>query len=145
MKTTKIVILALAAAVILGAGFFAYNALQNKGTKEQEPIITESVKKELSLRIDFGDGTFKDFSADFKENYSAFDLLKAASEKLVFPVKSKTYDIGVLVEGINGIEGGKDNKYWMYYVNGELPMLAADKNYLKAGDKVEFKFEASKF
>lgn len=102
-------------------------------------------KKGLSLHIDFGDGTFKDFSASFKENYSVFDLLKEASENLAIPIKTKTYDVGVFVEAINGIEGGKDNKYWLYYVNGELPMVAADKNYLKVSDKVEFKFEKSQF
>ena len=48
-------------------------------------------------------------------NPNAFDLLKEASEKLTFPIKSKTYDIGVFVESINGIDGGKDNKYWSYY------------------------------
>lgn len=143
MKKIKIIVL-ISAIIILGAGFFAYNAFQDKIFVEENQT-TENSQKEAFLRIDFGDGTFKDFSADFDENYSAFDLLEDASEQLAIPIKTKTYDIGVLVEAVGGIEGGKDNKYWMYYVNGELPMVSADKNYLKAGDKVEFKFEESKF
>src|SRR3989339_1029669 len=121
MKTTKIAILSLVAVIILGAGFFSYNASKNRIAEDQEPA-KENVQKNLSLRIDFGNGAFKDFSVEFKENYTAFDLLKEASEELALGLKNKTYDIGVLVEAIDGIEGGKDNKYWMYYVNGELPM-----------------------
>ena len=33
----------------------------------------------------------------------------------------------------------------MYYVNGVLPMVAADKKEIKSGDIVEFKFEKSPF
>ena len=143
MKITKVIILVLGLAIILVGGFFTYNAIKNNNTKE--PVVEQNIQKGLSLRIDFGNGNFKDFSVDFKENYSAFDLLKEAPEKLAFPVKSKTYDIGVFVESINGIDGGKDNKYWSYYVNGEMPMISSDKNLLKSGDKVEFRFEESKF
>ena len=145
MKKIKIIISVLAIIVVLGAGLFVYNALQQEGIEKQQDLVAGDTQKEVFLRIDFGDGTSKNYSIDFKENYSAFDLLKEASEKLIFPVKSKTYDIGVFIEAINNIEGGKDNKYWAYYINGELPMVAADKNYLKTGDRVEFKFEESKF
>ena len=143
MKTTKVIILVFVAVIFLAGGFFAYNAIKNNGTKE--PVVEQNTQKELFLHIDFGNETSKDFLVDFKENYSVFDLLKEASEKLSFSIKSKTYDIGVFIESINGIDGGKDNKYWSYYVNGEMPMISADKNLLKLGDKVDFKFEESKF
>lgn len=104
-----------------------------------------SKKIYVFLSIDFGEGTLQSFATVFREDYTVFDLLKEASEKQGFLIKSKNYDIGVFVEAINGIEGGQDNKYWQYYVNGETPMVAADKYYLKARDKVEFKFEKSKF
>ena len=42
-------------------------------------------------------------------------------------------------------ENGENGKYWLYYVNGEMPMVSADKKELRPGDKVEFKFEKSPF
>lgn len=142
-KTTKVIILVLGVAIILVGGFLIYHATQNITTKE--PAAEQNIQKGVSLHIDFGNGSSKDFSRDFKENYSAFDLLKEASEKLAFPVKSKTYDIGVFVESINNIEGGKDNKYWIYYVNGKAATVSANNEKLNPGDYVEFKFEESKF
>ena len=37
MKTTKIAILSLVAVIILGAGFFSYNASKNRIAEDQEP------------------------------------------------------------------------------------------------------------
>lgn len=140
----KKIILLLAAIIVLGAGFFAYNAVLNRQFENQNQSASDNIKN-ASLKIDFGDGTYKDFSGEFKGDYSAFALLKNASEKMNFSLEIKAYGSDVFVDSINGVRGGKDNKYWMYYVNGELPMISADKNFLKAGDKVEFKFEESKF
>jgi hypothetical protein len=53
--------------------------------------------------------------------------------------------MGVLVKSIDGVENGTDNKYWQYWVNGELPMVAADKKEVEAGDRIEWKFESSPF
>jgi len=39
--------------------------------------------------------------------------------------------------------GGVDSKYWMYYVDGVIAPVAADKQELTKGMKVEFKYEAS--
>lgn len=139
----KVIISLLVVVIILAGGFFIYDTTQNNSIKE--PVTEQNIPQKVSLHIDFGNGTFQDFSVDYKENYSAFDLLKEASENLAFSVKSKTYDIGVFVESISDIDGGKDNKYWSYYVNGEMPMIASDKNLLKPGDGVEFRFEESKF
>ena len=53
--------------------------------------------------------------------------------------------MGILIEAIGEKENGKDGKYWLYYVNGEMPQVAADKQILKANEVVEFKFEKSPF
>ena len=54
-------------------------------------------------------------------------------------------DMGVLIEAIEGQQNGQDNKYWLYYVNGEMPMTSADQQKIKPGDVVEFRFEESAF
>jgi len=49
------------------------------------------------------------------------------------------------VENIDGVKNGTDNKYWQYWVNGELPMVSADKKEVKKGDEVEWKFGPAEF
>jgi len=58
-------------------------------------------------------------------------------------LKTKTYDFGIFIEAIGDKENGEDGKYWMYYVNEEMPMMAVDKKEIGPGDKIEFKFEKS--
>lgn len=74
---------------------------------------------------------------EFNESITAFDLLKKSGLTLEF----KNYDMGIFIEAIGNKKNGQDNKYWLYYVNGQMPMIAADKYILKPGDKVEFRFE----
>ncbi len=76
---------------------------------------------------------------------TAFDLLKNKTEELNIPLKIKTYDFGILIEAIGNKKNGQDGKYWMYYVNNEMPMVSVDKKEIKPGDKVEFRFEKSPF
>ena len=112
---------------------------------KKENAVTESVKSEIVLIIDNGDKTKNVVSIEFKENMTAFDLLKAGAEKLSLPLKTKQYDMGVFIEAIGKIENGQNGKYWLYYVNGKTPMVAADKTIIKITDKVEYKFEKSLF
>ena len=109
-----------------------------------EPAI-EGVKQEVILVIDDGGGTPRRFETEFKQGMTAFDLLKEGAEKLALTTKTKTYDIGIFIEAIGDKENGQDGKYWLYYVNEEMPMVASDKKEIKIGDKVEFKFEESAF
>lgn len=90
-------------------------------------------------------GAVLSFQNQFKEKMTAFDLLKERAGESGLALKTKTYDIGILIEAIGEKKNGDGGFYWMYYVNGELPMVAADKYELKPGDKVEFKFEKSTF
>lgn len=108
-------------------------------------ISSETTVKNVVLIIDSGDGSPKTDTAEFKDGMTAFDLLENQSEKAGLALKTKNYDIGVMIEAIGGVANGQGGKYWLYYVNGSMPMVAADKQVLKPGDKVEFKFEKSSF
>lgn len=113
---------------------------------EEIGIWPENIKKEVVLVvIDEGQGTSKTFISKFKEGMTAFDLLREGTLKLGLTLKTKTYDVGIFIEAIGDRENGQDEKYWLYYVNGELPTISADKKELKSEDKVEFKFEKSPF
>ena len=114
-------------------------------SKEEAIISQEKPENKVMLVIDGGEELSEAIEAEFKEGMTAFNLLGNEAEKLNLTLKSKTYDIGVFIEAIGNKENGEDGKYWLYYVNGEMPQVAADKQVLIPGDKVEFKFEKSPF
>ena len=130
--------------VILGLTIFLNKDNLLSPRKETE-VSQPEIKEEVSLIIDDGEKTLLISKSEFKEGTTAFDLLKEKTEESGLTLKTKTYDMGVLIEVIGDKENGEDGKYWMYYVNGEMPMVAADKKKINPGDKIEFKFEKSPF
>lgn len=105
----------------------------------------EAAEGKVILAIDSGEGDLNTFLTEFKEGMTAFSLLKEESDKLGFELRAKNYDMGIFIEKIGNAKNGQDGKYWLYYVNGEMPMISADKKELKERDKVEFKFEKASF
>ena len=83
--------------------------------------------------------------SEFIQGMTAFGLLENTVNNLGLALKTQNFDLGVFIKSIDVIENGQDDKYWMYYVNGEMPMTSSDKYILKDGDIVEFKFEKSSF
>ncbi len=145
MKKTNIYIIIGIGIIIIGGLIMLSDEIsQSIFHKEIGGTILDNIKKEVVLVIDDGESP-KTFETEFREKMTAFDLLKSAAERLNLTLKTKTYDIGVMIESIGEKENGQDGKYWLYYVNGEMPMVAADKKEIKSGDKVEFKFEKSSF
>jgi hypothetical protein len=125
-------------------------SLKNFSFQKEKEILPEQkqeiIQEKVSLVINYGDEELnKNIQVDFKEGMTAFGLLKDEAEKLKLSLKTKNYDVGIFIESIGDTENGKEGKYWMYYVNGEMPMVSSDKKELKNGDKVEFKFEKSEF
>lgn len=76
---------------------------------------------------------------------SAYDILVSITAQNNIELQTKQYDFGLLVEAIGDKVNGQDNKYWLYYVNGEMPMVSVDNYEINLGDKIEFKFELSTF
>lgn len=121
------------------------NLVFQKEIKKYQENAPQIIDQRATLIINEGEGTPKTLKLGVQEGSTAFDLLKRASEKLNISLRTKTYDIGILIEAIGDKENGQDGKYWMYYINGEMPSVAADKKEIKVGDEVEFKFEKSPF
>jgi len=130
-------------AVIIGSWLLFSNRIMELPKKEG--ITEEEIEKEVVLIIDYGEGDRRSFQSEFKNGMTAFNLLKSKTEELNLALKTETYDMGVFIEAIGDKENGEDEKYWLYYVNGETPMVAADKKEINPGDKIEFKFEKSPF
>lgn len=146
MKKTNIFIGVGILIIIIGGWLIFPNQFGKFIPQKEIKILEENINKEIILVIDDGQGFQRTFKADFKDGMNAFDLLKEGTIKLDLALKTKNYEnLGVLIEAIGEIENGQDGQYWFYYVNKEAPMVAADKNLLKPGDNVEFKFEKSSF
>jgi hypothetical protein len=144
MKKNIYIIIGVIIIVAVG-GWFAFSNNFWKASVKEANVVQEKLEKEVALTINDGEKQPIIFKADFTEGMTAFDLLKNKAQETGLALKTQAYDIGILVQAIGDKEGGQDGKYWMYYVNGETPMISADKEVLKAGDKVEFKFEKSTF
>jgi hypothetical protein len=146
-KSIYILIGAVIIFIVIGGWFLLNSAsIQPNPQGELTPAPTENVAQNVALVIDEGQGTVRNFQVKFKEGITAFDALKSITDETGLALNTKTYDIGILVQAIGDKEGGQDGgKYWMYYVNGQAPTIAADKEALKPGDKVEFKFEKSPY
>lgn len=142
MSSKKIIVYIIIALVLASGLFFFYYS--NRGA--EAPIQEQEAKNEVSLFIDDGGGEkIKTFTAEFKQGMTAYDLLLQETVKTGLILQTKAYDTGILVENIGGIKNGENGKYWIYYINGQASQVAPDKYQLKAGDKVEFKFEKSIF
>jgi len=124
---------------IIGAG--AVIALNNRTSRLIPPAEETNVKEQAVLAVDDGKGSPKTFDVEFTQGDSAFNVLEDAFKKLNIALETKNYDIGVLIESIGGTKNGENGKYWMYYINGKLADIAADKYKINSGDKIEFKFE----
>ncbi len=115
-------------------GIFAYNEF----LKPEPALVTATIS------IDFGNGTVlsKEIGSD---NNTALGLLRT------YVGEANVQDAGGFVISINGVATvddvpgleGTEARYWLYYVNGEMPMESAALKVLQDGDVVEFKFETS--
>ena len=144
MKKNIYIIIGAVIIFLIAGWFVFFGDFWQTGVKKTNVVQKTAVEKAM-LVIDSGDGNPKTFTANFKQGITAFDLLKEEAEKLSLALKTKNYDTGIFIEAIGDKENGQDGKYWLYYVNGEMPMVSAGKKEIKAGDKVEFKFEKSTF
>jgi antitoxin component YwqK of YwqJK toxin-antitoxin module len=120
-------------------------------SSQDQPTISAQLlrgiaKEKVSYKIIEGNGKIISSALIASENSTVFSLLQDLSKKEIFKIESKQYEgMGVLVESIDGIKNGTDNKYWQYWINGELPMVAADKKGVKNGDKIEWRFDLADF
>lgn len=136
MKRIGLIIPAL---IIAGVALWQLTASSPKvlPAKDQAPVEQEKTVPKVSVTIDFGDSTIRNFT-DITAS-TPFEALQNATTANSLPVEIKKYDFGTLVESINGFKNSAD-KAWVYYVNGQSGTVASDKYELKNGDIVEWKY-----
>lgn len=150
----KIAVIILVA-IAIGAALLI--RIESSSTEEGITIFFENLIKEnenskvvseekITYILNKGDENTISYQISLSENSTVFSLLEKLAEDEIFVIETTTYpEMGVMVESIDGYKNGTDNKYWQYWVNEELPMVAADKKNVSKGDKIEWKFEAISF
>lgn len=126
--------------VFIGTRLFPNLTLEQlirSGDSTQSSVAPDSQLPQVSVTINFETEkkNYTDIAA--KNPYEAL-LTAAAKDKL--EVGTKQYDFGIFVEKI-GSTASKEDRAWIYYVNGKSGDIAADKKELKTGDSVEWKYE----
>lgn len=107
-----------------------------------QPKIEKNDQKEITIIIDYGNGTKRQFRGDgitFMNNENAWSVLQraAASASISLEVARGFYPIV-----INGKRNGEEGKRWVFYVNGERKNNGAPlEAEIKEGDEVVWKFE----
>ncbi len=106
----------------------------------------KAAQEETVYIINKGNGDVLYYEIVPSEDSTVFSLLKELSQRENFELESTLYEgMGVFVESIDGLRNGTQDKYWQYWVNNELPQVAADKMQIKKNDVIEWRFEASTF
>lgn len=71
-----------------------------------------------------------------EDGKTVLDLLREHAESVV----TEEQGDDVLVTAINGIEGGFEGRYWVYYVNEQAGLIAANRMNTVEGDSIEWLF-----
>lgn len=141
--------LLLTAALIYKAGRlsrFNYRADDSAATASavlDEPEASPSAVT-ADLTVNYGDArrvgeNLATYSAVPTAQRTALDLLLQAAKINNFTVDYEEQSFGAFIKSIGGIANQK-SVFWLYYVNGLPAPIAADKQDIKNGDRVEFRF-----
>ena len=150
-NTLKAVILAVIPLILVVAIFAtAINTGMMNGINANNELNSITNDKNIetleevtaTIIIDFGNGTTNTYEIK-TTNATAYGFLMEAAKLGGYDVKTtyySTYD-SLLIESISDIENGKDNKYWIYYINSESGLIAADKQIIINNDIIEWRFK----
>lgn len=127
-------------ALCLIALSFTGTALQ---VPEKSEIWLEKSDETSVTMIITGNGYTNEYNIIAYNDDTVFSLLERISSKNDFSFEYTYYEQfdSILIDSINNVVNGEDGKYWQYYINGEIPMIGADKYKVSNGDYVEWIFE----
>ena len=86
----------------------------------------------ITLRVDFGNGTIREFS-----NLNGSNVLEVTSS--VFEVEIRWFGPLAYIKGIEGLVGGGEYG-WQYWVNGDFASVAVNRYTLHDNDHVEWEY-----
>lgn len=138
------VVLAGAGALLVAVGLFVFGPTAEPAIEQNSSDTTAAENTQIEnepqpLGAETGDvaaETDTTVSYQGEEGKSALELLKINVDAV-----TKESSFGEYVDSINGIVGGTDGKYWLFYVNGEMAQIGAGEYITQTGDVIEWRFE----
>jgi hypothetical protein len=76
---------------------------------------------------------------------TVLDVLLSAADAAGFAVDHDQEAMGAFVDAIDGVENGREDHHWSYYLNGEYGLIASDKAYVEDGDEVRWVYVGNPF
>ncbi len=151
--------LSIAALFLVGFLIFKAGGLQTPSGTQPEPVATQSagienVVPEASpaavtseLIINFGDNKSNSekiatYSASLKSPATALSLLQSIAEENNFKVDYNEQNSDIFVKSIKEVVNQR-NSLWLFYYNGRLALSPVDKQTLRDGDMVEFRYSST--
>ncbi len=101
--------------------------------------ISKSTREEIALIIKRPDGRVSTRRmSSVPSDTTAFDLFALGD----IDIEYEDYSFGKLVTSIDGVaQGGEEDKYWIWYINGSLATVGADGYIVQPGDEITWKYE----
>lgn len=133
--------------VIATLGLWQWSS-QSKQTTVNLKEVTGQEQAKIYLTFTFADDQKVDLTYPYADTLSTnlLAITKDAATQKNWAFEAKDYgEMGSLVTKIGEQTNGINQKYWQFFVNGEQPMVSADKFVPKTGDKIEWRFAESKF
>lgn len=103
----------------LSAGGYAIDRYSRQNNQTQTPAVAAA----------------QTLAYDCEEGKNALEILKTKAE-----VKTQESSLGAFVDSINGTANSSD-RFWIFFVNGEIGTVGADQYQCKANDKIEWRYE----
>lgn len=139
------IIFGLVVLVLVGAGLFVFlpDLLPADTSQNQEntaPVTETETETGTETETDADTETTDESPAAVsyfgEEGRTVMELLKEYAD-----VETQESALGEYVDSINGIKGGTDGKYWLFYVNGEASTMGATEYQTLDTDVIEWRFE----
>jgi hypothetical protein len=117
--------------------------VETAGDRETIP----QVQKQSGVAVVAIQGLYEGVEVPVNGEVTVLEMLKQLdTQDAAVRLGTKKYEgLGVLVDALNGMKNGMDNKYWQYTVNGVMPQIGADTYKPGAGDRIEWRFTTSAF
>lgn len=128
-RKSKLIIGVLVALVLI-AGIIAYFVAQTPSPEPVEPAATSQTQPEQPQDV---------ITYTAKEGQTALEQLKTVAD-----VETTDSEYGAFVDSINGLKGDTDNKYWIFYIDGESSTVGAGDYVAKGGELIKWKLEEAK-
>lgn len=130
---------------MISAGWLAWNKtfIKEKKGEVKEERIEKKETGQVKLVLDFGEEKVSTHSVNLDDSATVFEILSQICQENNLNLVSEDSDFGVFVSQIGEKTNTKD-LFWLFFVNGKMGQVAADKFKLKEGDLVEWKYQEMK-